>query len=230
MLRYSSLFASLYYKGCPITMAAEVGRRRSLRISTAGAAVQASTNRQPEPKVTPSSRRRQSTAVQSSKRAPKRTRQSHSSSAANAAEEQHAEPEPSELPKKKRKKAEVVYTLDDFLPRPISDWKIGPHVSAAGGIENTVINAAALGSVYFYYSSSNQPLNYQHRATAFALFLKSQRKWTAPPFKPESISLFKDRLREFGYSPDHILPHGSYLVNLGNPDECVFPYSRSPPN
>ncbi|CAL1705842.1 unnamed protein product [Somion occarium] len=182
-------------------MAAEVGRRRSLRISTAGAAVQASTNRQPEPKVTPSSRRRQSTAVQSSKRAPKRTRQSHSSSAANAAEEQHAEPEPSELPKKKRKKAEVVYTLDDFLPRPISDWKIGPHVSAAGGIENTVINAAALG------------------ATAFALFLKSQRKWTAPPFKPESISLFKDRLREFGYSPDHILPHGSYLVNLGNPDE-----------
>ncbi|KAK7694128.1 hypothetical protein QCA50_003704 [Cerrena zonata] len=56
------------------------------------------------------------------------------------------------------------------------------------------------------------------RATAFALFVKSQRKWTAPPTKPESIVSFQSRLKEFGYSTDHILPHGSYLVNMGNPD------------
>ena len=61
----------------------------------------------------------------------------------------------------------------------------------------------------------------EHRATAFALFVKSQRKWTSPPTKPESISSFKDRLKEFGYSVDHILPHGSYLMNMGNPDRSV---------
>ena len=61
----------------------------------------------------------------------------------------------------------------------------------------------------------------EHRATAFALFVKSQRKWTSPPTKPESISSFKDRLGEFGYSADHILPHGSYLMNMGNPDKYV---------
>ena len=61
------------------------------------------------------------------------------------------------------------------------------------------------------------------RATAFALFPKSQRKWMSKPLSPESISLFKSRLVSFGYDQDHILPHGSYLINLGNPDVyCSF--------
>ncbi|KAK2459507.1 hypothetical protein APHAL10511_008491 [Amanita phalloides] len=79
-------------------------------------------------------------------------------------------------------------------------WKVGAHVSSAGGIENSVLNAAAIG------------------ANAFALFLKSQRKWNGPPLSNESISLFKSRLKEYDYSTRVILPHGSYLVNLGNPD------------
>ncbi|KAJ6509175.1 xylose isomerase-like protein [Mycena vitilis] len=84
--------------------------------------------------------------------------------------------------------------------RPTSLWKVGAHVSAAGGIENAIINAASIG------------------ANSFALFVKSQRKWTSPELPEASISGFKARLVEHNYNPRHILPHGSYLINLGNPD------------
>jgi endonuclease IV len=66
------------------------------------------------------------------------------------------------------------------------------------------------------------------RANAFAIFLKSQRKWTSPDLTPISISTFKARMQEFGYSNGAVLPHGSYLINLGNPDEHVpLIYARS---
>ncbi|TFK17915.1 AP endonuclease [Coprinopsis marcescibilis] len=92
--------------------------------------------------------------------------------------------------------------IDDseFLPRVLSAWKAGAHVSAAGGVENAVINAAAIG------------------ANAFALFLKSQRKWTSPNLTERSVNLFKQRMKRFNYESRHVLPHGSYLINLGNPD------------
>lgn len=77
---------------------------------------------------------------------------------------------------------------------------IGAHVSAAGGIENAPLNAQSIG------------------ATAFALFVKNQKQWSAPPLKPENISLFKANCEKYGYRPEHILPHDSYLINLGNPD------------
>ena len=57
------------------------------------------------------------------------------------------------------------------------------------------------------------------RANAFAIFLKSQRKWESNALKEESITKFKERMKAFGYSASHVLPHGSYLVNLGNPDK-----------
>ncbi|KIP11588.1 hypothetical protein PHLGIDRAFT_27828 [Phlebiopsis gigantea 11061_1 CR5-6] len=82
----------------------------------------------------------------------------------------------------------------------LSLWKIGPHISAAGGVENAILNAASIG------------------ATAFALFLKSQRKWDSPSLTEKSIEAFKARLKTFEYDVKHILPHGNYLVNLGNPD------------
>ncbi|THG96299.1 hypothetical protein EW026_g5510 [Hermanssonia centrifuga] len=103
-------------------------------------------------------------------------------------------------PKVKKSKV-VVYNLDEFPARGSSPWKIGPHVSAAGGVENAVLNAASIG------------------ATAFALFVKSQRKWTSSPLTAESIATFKSRMLEFGYDAKHVLPHGNYLVNLGNPDD-----------
>jgi AP endonuclease-1 len=37
-----------------------------------------------------------------------------------------------------------------------------------------------------------------------------------------SIEMFNTRLKELGYDPAHILPHGSYLVNLGSPDAYVL--------
>ncbi|KIL67037.1 hypothetical protein M378DRAFT_1025585 [Amanita muscaria Koide BX008] len=101
-----------------------------------------------------------------------------------------------------KRKAKVLATDDsEHLERVKScPWKIGAHVSSAGGVENAVLNAAAIG------------------ANAFALFLKSQRKWHGPPLSEDSISLFKTRMEQYDYTPSVVLPHGSYLVNLGNPD------------
>ncbi|MBE6391516.1 MAG: deoxyribonuclease IV [Lentisphaerae bacterium] len=78
---------------------------------------------------------------------------------------------------------------------------IGAHVSISGGVENAPINAAALG------------------ATAFALFTKNQRQWSAPGYSAEQIAAFKENCRKFNYTPAQILPHDSYLINLGQPDK-----------
>lgn len=76
---------------------------------------------------------------------------------------------------------------------------VGAHVSAAGGVENAPVNAHAIG------------------ATAFALFTKNQRQWKAAPLSKESISKFKDNCEKLGFQPFQILPHDSYLINLGHP-------------
>lgn len=86
---------------------------------------------------------------------------------------------------------------------------IGAHVSASGGVENAPLNAKAIG------------------ATAFALFTKNQRQWVAPPLSERSIALFKERCVEFGYTPMQILPHDSYLINLGSPDSEGLEKSRA---
>lgn len=81
---------------------------------------------------------------------------------------------------------------------------VGAHVSSSGGVENAPVNANKIG------------------AKAFAFFTKNQRQWFASPYKEENIVNFKARCEEFGYSADHMLPHSSYLINLGNPtDEGV---------
>ena len=77
---------------------------------------------------------------------------------------------------------------------------IGAHVSAQGGVENAPLNAHKIG------------------ATAFALFTKNQRQWVAKPLTNESIDAFRKNCEELGYQPFQILPHDSYLINLGNPD------------
>lgn len=77
---------------------------------------------------------------------------------------------------------------------------IGAHVSAAGGIENAPLRAAEIG------------------AKAFALFTKNQKRWASPPLTTESIAAFKKNTAASGIKPEHILPHDSYLINLGNPD------------
>jgi len=86
---------------------------------------------------------------------------------------------------------------------------IGAHVSAAGGVENAPVNAHSIG------------------ATAFALFTKNQRQWEAPPLTQKSIDAFKANCEKYGYTPSQILPHDSYLINLGNPDRDALEKSRN---
>lgn len=77
---------------------------------------------------------------------------------------------------------------------------IGAHVSASGGVENAVLAAIAIS------------------ANAFALFTRNQKSWTSKPLTPESIVAFKEALAKSGIKPEHVLPHDSYLINLGSPD------------
>lgn len=86
---------------------------------------------------------------------------------------------------------------------------IGAHVSAAGGVENAPINAHSIG------------------ATAFALFTKNQRQWVANPLTDESILAFKVNCEKYGYQPHQILPHDSYLINLGHPEKEPLQKSRN---
>ena len=78
---------------------------------------------------------------------------------------------------------------------------VGAHVSASGGVFNAVDNALSIG------------------AKAFALFTKNQRQWVAKPLDEKVIEKFKTKLNESGILPKHILPHDSYLINLGHPEE-----------
>ena len=77
---------------------------------------------------------------------------------------------------------------------------IGAHCSIAGGLQNAPLQAKSLG------------------ATGFALFTKNQRQWFAKPLTTEEAELFKKTCAEAGYTADMILPHDSYLINLGQPD------------
>ena len=86
---------------------------------------------------------------------------------------------------------------------------IGAHVSASGGVEFAPINAHEIG------------------ANAFALFTKNQRQWVSKPLTEESISLFKENCEKYVFQPEYILPHDSYLINLGHPEEEGLQKSRA---
>ena len=84
----------------------------------------------------------------------------------------------------------------------------GAHVSASGGVENAPRNATEIG------------------ATAFALFTKNQRQWRSAPLTASSIEAFGRELSAAGINPRHVLPHDSYLINLGHPEEEGLERSR----
>ena len=77
---------------------------------------------------------------------------------------------------------------------------VGAHVSSSGGVWNAPINANKIG------------------AKGFALFTKNQKRWEAKPLDNKTISKFKEKMEEFGYKPEMVLPHDSYLINLGSPE------------
>jgi len=86
---------------------------------------------------------------------------------------------------------------------------VGAHVSATGGVFNAPLNAKELG------------------AKAFALFTKNQKRWDAKPFDNKTLDLWFKNLEESGVQPKHILPHDSYLINLGHPEEEKLIKSRN---
>jgi deoxyribonuclease IV len=86
---------------------------------------------------------------------------------------------------------------------------LGAHVSASGGVENAPVNASEIG------------------AKAFALFTKNQKQWVANPLTRASIKAFRDNCERLGFMPFQILPHDSYLINLGHPDKTQLEKSRA---
>jgi deoxyribonuclease-4 len=85
---------------------------------------------------------------------------------------------------------------------------VGAHVSASGGVDNAPLNAIKIG------------------AKAFALFTKNQRQWKAKPLEEKMIASFKTNLEKSGILPKHVLPHDSYLINLGHPEVEKLEKSR----
>ena len=85
---------------------------------------------------------------------------------------------------------------------------IGAHVSIGGGVENAPLNASKIG------------------ARAFGMFTKNQRQWAARPLTAESIRAFRQSCEKLDYKPFQILPHDSYLINIGNPGDLLLNKSR----
>jgi len=85
---------------------------------------------------------------------------------------------------------------------------IGAHVSASGGVFNAPLNAVEIG------------------ATAFALFTKNQKQWKAAPLTDAAIEKFKQNCQKHNFKPEQILPHDSYLINLGHPEAEKLEKSR----
>jgi deoxyribonuclease IV len=86
---------------------------------------------------------------------------------------------------------------------------IGAHVSTAGGVQNAPVNAHKIG------------------ARAFALFTKNQRRWQAKPLDEAAIAAFKENCARYEFGPQQILPHDSYLINLGHPEADGLAKSRA---
>lgn len=85
---------------------------------------------------------------------------------------------------------------------------IGAHVSAGGGVQNAPLNAVKIG------------------AKAFAFFTKNQRQWFSAALSKESIRAFRENCEKYGFEPFQILPHDSYLINLGHPEKEALEKSR----
>ncbi|KAI1488710.1 xylose isomerase-like protein [Biscogniauxia mediterranea] len=131
------------------------------------------------------------------------TKRKVAESVSDVEEEEPANEEPKDT--KKRKTTAKGKPADDTMAlaerTAIASLKksmyIGAHVSSAGGVQNSISNAVQIG------------------ANAFALFLKSQRKWANPPIAPEARDGFRSLSKEHKFEVHrHCLPHGSYLVNL----------------
>lgn len=85
---------------------------------------------------------------------------------------------------------------------------IGAHVSVSGGVSNAPLEAAAIG------------------AKAFALFTGSSARWVSKAISEEECERFKLNCAQNGFTPEVILPHDNFLINLGSPDSKKLALSR----
>lgn len=85
---------------------------------------------------------------------------------------------------------------------------IGAHVSSEQGVSNAPLNAHLIG------------------AKSFALFTRNPSRWTSKPISAEEAEAFRENCAKYGYTPDLILPHDSFLINLGSPDRDKLDKSR----
>ncbi|HBC20718.1 MAG TPA: deoxyribonuclease IV [Porphyromonadaceae bacterium] len=85
---------------------------------------------------------------------------------------------------------------------------VGAHVSSQGGVSNAPGRANELG------------------AKAFALFTGSSNRWSSKPVSEKEAERFKQQCELLGYTPQQILPHDNYLINLGSPDSEKLAKSR----
>lgn len=111
----------------------------------------------------------------------------------------------------KEKKIKVSKTQEAklLIPKTNGEKYVGAHVSISGGIHKAVTNAVSIG------------------AKAFGLFLRSQRQWIGKPLSPEAAKLFQEACKIHNFTPNLIIPHGSYLLNCGSPDQEILNKSRS---
>ena len=102
---------------------------------------------------------------------------------------------------KTKTKTQVLKVLNGSLaPKRTGKIYVGYHASSAGGVHNAILQSREIG------------------AEAMALFLRPQRTWSAPPLKPDVVDQWHRLVTSHGLSPHLILPHGSYLLNLGSPE------------
>ena len=82
---------------------------------------------------------------------------------------------------------------------------IGAHVSVDGGVSNAPLRAAEMNM------------------KAFALFTRNPSRWKAAPIPQKEANAFRDNCLRLGFTPEVILPHDSFLINLGAPAGSTGP-------
>lgn len=95
-----------------------------------------------------------------------------------------------------------------FTAKPIFMKYVGAHVSVEDGISQAPLNAHKIG------------------AKSFALFTRNPSRWRSEPLMDSEIEAFKNNCIQYGFAPEQILPHDSYLINLGAADKKKLFMSR----
>ncbi|KAI9673906.1 MAG: hypothetical protein M1817_002112 [Caeruleum heppii] len=180
------------------------GSKRKIKKEIAHEDIEPETPAQAKPRAkgrTPQSRRRTATA--------KDKKNIEANSDAEIEKEETEKP-PEKVKRKRKTKEEKDAEAMPLAARTMGlKMYIGAHVSCAKGVQNAVTNSLHIGG------------------NAFALFLKSQRKWENPALQDEHATQFHANCREHAYeAASHVLPHGSYLVNLAQkePDKATQAY------